>query len=49
LKGWTPAERELRPGWLAIYSEIVQPIQKGAVLGRRRTTAAKAQGRPSPI
>jgi dihydroxy-acid dehydratase len=42
LKGWTPAERELRPGWLAIYSEIVQPIQKGAVLGRRRTTAAKA-------
>jgi dihydroxy-acid dehydratase len=43
LKSWTPAERELRPGWLAIYSEIVQPIQKGAVLGRRRTTAAKAR------
>jgi dihydroxy-acid dehydratase len=37
LKAWTPAERELRPGWLAIYSEVVQPIQKGAVLGRRRT------------
>ena len=45
LKTWTPAERELRPGWLAIYSEIVQPIQKGAVLGRRRKTAAPAQSR----
>jgi dihydroxy-acid dehydratase len=45
LKTWTPAERELRPGWLAIYSEIVQPIQKGAVLGRRRKTAAPAQAR----
>jgi dihydroxy-acid dehydratase len=40
LKTWTPLERDLRPGWLAIYSEIVQPIQKGAVLGRRRKTAS---------
>jgi dihydroxy-acid dehydratase len=39
LKHWSPAQRELRPGWPAIYSEIVQPIQKGAVLGRRRATA----------
>jgi dihydroxy-acid dehydratase len=39
LKDWSPPQRELRPGWLAIYSEIVQPIQKGAVLGRRRATA----------
>ena len=45
LKTWTPAERELRPGWLAIYSEVVQPIQQGAVLGRRRKTAAPAQSR----
>jgi dihydroxy-acid dehydratase len=39
LKNWSPPQRELRPGWLAIYSEIVQPIQKGAVLGRRHATA----------
>jgi dihydroxy-acid dehydratase len=36
LEGWKPLERDLKPGWLAIYSEIVQPIQSGAVLGRRR-------------
>jgi dihydroxy-acid dehydratase len=34
-KKWTPPTRELRPGWLSIYSEIVQPIQQGAVLGQR--------------
>ena len=39
LENWSPPQRELRPGWLAIYSEIVQPIQKGAVLGRRHATA----------
>jgi hypothetical protein len=43
VKSWTPRERELRPGWLAIYSEVVQPIQKGAVLGRRHTKTAQAQ------
>lgn len=37
VRAWKPPDRELRPGWLAIYSEIVQPIQKGAVLGRRKT------------
>lgn len=42
LKSWTPTERELRPGWLAIYSEVVQPIQKGAVLGRRHTKTEQA-------
>lgn len=36
LSSWTPPVRDLRPGWLAIYSEIVQPIQSGAVLGKRR-------------
>jgi len=36
LNNWRPPERNLRPGWLAIYSEVVQPIQKGAVLGRRQ-------------
>lgn len=36
LVGWKPAKRELKPGWLAIYSEVVQPIQDGAVLGVRR-------------
>jgi dihydroxy-acid dehydratase len=39
LRAWKPPERELRPGWLAIYSEVVEPIQKGAVLGRRRRAA----------
>jgi len=42
VKSWAPPERELRPGWLAIYSEVVQPIQKGAVLGRRHSKTAKA-------
>ena len=36
LKNWAPPKRELRPGWLSIYSEVVQPIQRGGVLGRRR-------------
>ncbi|MBS1852727.1 MAG: dihydroxy-acid dehydratase [Acidobacteria bacterium] len=35
LRDWKPRERKLKPGWLSIYSEVVQPIQKGAVLGRR--------------
>jgi dihydroxy-acid dehydratase len=52
VKSWTPRERELRPGWLAIYSEVVQPIQKGAVLGRRHTQTAPVQSghraRPDP-
>jgi dihydroxy-acid dehydratase len=37
VKNWKPATRKLKPGWLAIYSEVVQPIQSGAVLGRRAT------------
>ena len=40
LKAWQPVNRNLKPGWLAIYSELVQPIQTGAVLGRRRRGAA---------
>jgi dihydroxy-acid dehydratase len=39
VKHWTRPARELRPGWLAIYSEVVQPIQKGAVLGHRNLAA----------
>lgn len=33
---WKPPARQLSPGWLAIYSEVVQPIEKGAILGKRR-------------
>jgi dihydroxy-acid dehydratase len=46
---WKPAKRKLKPGWLAIYSEVVQPIQRGAVLGRRaglhKKSKAKAPNR----
>lgn len=43
VKAWRLPERELRPGWLAIYSEIVQPIQDGAVLGRRKKARSAAK------
>ncbi len=36
VKKWRPKKRQLKPGWLAIYSEVVQPIQSGAVLGVRK-------------
>jgi len=36
VREWKPPVRQLSPGWLAIYSEVVQPIAGGAVLGRRR-------------
>jgi dihydroxy-acid dehydratase len=42
VRKWTPAKRNLKPGWLAIYSEIVQPIQSGAVLGKRAKPGDKA-------
>jgi dihydroxy-acid dehydratase len=32
---WKPRKRHLKPGWLAIYAQVVQPISKGAVLGKR--------------
>jgi len=32
---WRAPERRLPPGWLAIYAQVVQPIEQGAVLGRR--------------
>lgn len=44
LMAWTPPKRELSPGWLSIYSEIVQPIQRGAVLGRRRILEKRESG-----
>jgi len=40
LRAWQPPKRDLKPGWLAIYSEIVQPIHDGAVLGHRRRAAS---------
>jgi dihydroxy-acid dehydratase len=43
VKAWRSPERELKPGWLAIYSEIVQPIQGGAVLGRRKKARSAAE------
>lgn len=36
VRQWKPPARQLPPGWLAIYSEVVQPIEGGAVLGKRR-------------
>jgi len=36
VKKWKPKKRRLKPGWLAIYSQVVQPIQRGAVLGIRK-------------
>jgi len=42
VKVWRSPERELKPGWLAIYSEVVQPIQGGAVLGRRKKARSAA-------
>lgn len=36
LRKWKGFERKVRPGWLSIYAEVVQPLSCGAVLGRRR-------------
>lgn len=41
VREWKLPERKLKPGWLSIYSEIVQPIENGAVLGHRDSIAAK--------
>lgn len=35
LARWEPLKRELAPGYLAQYHELVQPIEQGAVLGYR--------------
>lgn len=35
MQEWKPLERELEPGYLAQYHELVQPIEQGAVLGYR--------------
>ncbi|HLV86209.1 MAG TPA: dihydroxy-acid dehydratase [Candidatus Sulfotelmatobacter sp.] len=43
VRNWKLPDRDLRPGWLAIYSEIVQPIQTGAVLGKRRKSGTPAR------
>jgi dihydroxy-acid dehydratase len=36
LSEWKLPERHLKPGWLAIYAQVVQPISQGAVLGKRK-------------
>jgi len=36
LSEWRLPERHLKPGWLAIYAQVVQPISQGAVLGNRK-------------
>lgn len=36
VRSWKPPARQLPPGWLSIYSQVVQPIEGGAVLGKRR-------------
>ena len=35
LQNWKMPARTVRPGWLAQYAELVQPLSKGAVLGVR--------------
>ncbi len=40
VREWKLPERHLKPSWLSIYSEIVQPIENGAVLGHRRAPGA---------
>jgi dihydroxy-acid dehydratase len=41
VREWKMPERHLKPSWLSIYSEIVQPIENGAVLGHRTSPAVK--------
>lgn len=41
VRDWKMPARKLKPSWLSIYSEIVQPIENGAVLGRRDVIEAK--------
>ena len=43
VRGWKAPQRRIPPGWLAIYSEVVQPIEHGAVLGKRTWSS-----RPKP-
>ncbi len=35
LSAWTPPEKHAEKGWLSQYEQLVQPIAKGAVLGKR--------------
>ena len=35
LADYAPALAPARPGWLSLYRELVQPLSRGAVLGRR--------------
>jgi dihydroxy-acid dehydratase len=38
LEAWSFPPRDLKPGWLSLYAELVQPLSKGAVLGKRTLT-----------
>jgi dihydroxy-acid dehydratase len=40
LEKWSPPETQIRPGWLAQYRQLVQPLAQGAVLGKRQNTSA---------
>jgi dihydroxy-acid dehydratase len=40
LQNWKSPDRVLKPGWLSMYSQLVQPLTKGAVLGARRINQA---------
>lgn len=35
LAAFVPPKPELKPGWLSMYRQLVQPMSKGAVLGER--------------
>jgi len=35
LAKWVPNLKPARPGWLSLYRQLVQPLSRGAVLGRR--------------
>lgn len=41
LREWRPPARDLKPGWLTLYSQLVQPMPQGAVLGERKLAAAR--------
>jgi dihydroxy-acid dehydratase len=43
LQAWQPPQRTLKPGWLSLYGQLVQPLSKGAVLGERQLPPVKTE------
>ena len=41
VREWSLPARKLKPSWLSIYAEIVQPIENGAVLGHRDSISSR--------